>query len=558
MRALGRLGWSLRRIQRETGVDRASVRRYLADAGIALREPRRRRPPSASGSKPTSQVFPDSGEDSKPASQVFPDPGGVAAREECLTSAAKSACEPHRDFIAAALDLGRNGKSIWQELVDHHGFTGHYESVKRFVRRLRPSAAIAHPRIETAPGEEGQVDYGTGPMVRHPATGKYRRTRLFALTLACSRKAVWLLLWKSSSQHWCELHEEAFRRLGGAPKTMVLDNLKEGVLAADVYDPTINPLYRDVLAHYGVTALPARVRHPDRKGKVESSIGYAQKTPLAGMRFESLEDAQRYLDEWSERWADTRIHGTTKRQVAAMFAEEKPALLPLPTEPFRYYQHGVRTVHLDGCVEVARGYYAAPPGWIHRDVHVRWDTRCVRILDPQTGQLLREHLRTKDGHFRVAPQDRSPRTPPQIEQLLRRAHVAGKHVGSLCERIEQQRHQYGARQILGILSLVKRRGFAAIDDCCRIALEADVASYRIVARLADRPRDDQALLQQTHDLIRQLHHYRDVIRRKTEPETETHEPDRTRSIPSQAAPVRHGGDPADQDPAGADGEPAPS
>lgn len=546
--ALGRLGWSLRRIQAETGVHRDTVRRYLTEAGVTIRGERRRRLPAEA--KPASQVTADPGSDPKPASQVFPDSD---ARIEVLTSAAKSACEPHRDFIAAALDQGRNGKSIWQELVDRYSFTGHYESVKRFVRRLRPSSAVAHPRITTGPGEEGQVDYGTGPMVRHPQTGKYRRTRLFVLTLGCSRKAIWLLTWKSSSQRWCELHEDALRRLGGAPRTLVLDNLREGVLEPDVYDPTLNPLYRDMLAHYGVTALPARVRHPDRKGKVESSVGFAQKTPLAGQRFESLEEAQRHLDEWSARWADTRIHGTLKRQVALMFAEEKPSLLPLPAEPFRYYQHGVRTVHLDGCVEVAKAYYAAPPGWIHRDVHVKWDTRSVRIIDPETGVLLREHLRTQDGHFRVPPPDRSPRTPPQIEQLLRRAHVAGRHVGTLCERIEQQRHQYGARQILGILSLVRRHGFAAIDECCRIALEAGVAGYRIVARLADRQRDERAVLQQTHDLIRQLHHYGDVIRRKTEPET--HEPSRTRSIPPQATLVRHGSHPADADPAGAGGEP---
>jgi hypothetical protein len=109
------------------------------------------------------------------------------------------------------------------------------------------------------------------------------------------------------------------------------------VLAPDIYDPVLNPLYRELLHHYGAVALPCRVRDPDRKGKVESSVGHAKKTPLKGLRFESLEEAQAYLDRWEERWADTRIHGTTKRQVAAMFAEERPALLPLPLEPFRYY-----------------------------------------------------------------------------------------------------------------------------------------------------------------------------------------------------------------------------
>jgi len=123
------------------------------------------------------------------------------------------------------------------------------------------------------------------------------------------------------------------------------------------------------------------------KGKVESGVGHAQKTPLKGLRFESLEEAQTYLDHWEARWADTRIHGTTKRQVAVMFAEEKPALLPLPVEPFRYYQYGERTVHLDGCVEVEAAYYGAPPGWIGRHVQVQWDLTTGATDEPGDGPV---------------------------------------------------------------------------------------------------------------------------------------------------------------------------
>ncbi len=141
-------------------------------------------------------------------------------------------------------------------------------------------------------------------------------------------------MFSSSTRTWAELHENAFARLGGAPRVLILDNLREGVLKPDIYDPTINPLYRDMLAHYGAVALPCRIQDPDRKGKVESSVGHAQKTPLKGQRFETLEEAQAYLDRWEEHWADTRIHGTTKRQVAAMFAEEKPALLAASCRAF--------------------------------------------------------------------------------------------------------------------------------------------------------------------------------------------------------------------------------
>src|SRR6201995_3518414 len=229
-------------------------------------------------------------------------------------------------------------------------------------------------------------------MVRDPNTGKYRRVRLFVMTLGYSRKSVRLLTFRSSSRIWAELHEKAFRRLGGTTRIVVLDNLREGVWAPDIYDPQLNPLYRDVLAHYGVTALPCRVRDPDRKGKVESSVAHAQKTPLKGKKFESLEEAQAYLDHWEERWADTRIHGRTKRQAAAMFTEEKLHLQPLPVEPFRYYQYGERTVHLDGCIEVEAAYYGAPPGWIGRRVHVQGNAAHVRVSDPQTGRVFSEHL----------------------------------------------------------------------------------------------------------------------------------------------------------------------
>ena len=146
--------------------------------------------------------------------------------------------------------------------------------------------------------------------IRRPAGT--RRTRLFVLTLGYSRKSIRLLVWQSSAQTWAQLHERAFRRLGGTVRVIVLDNLKEGVLTPDVYDPALNPLYRDVLGHYGVVGLPCRVGDPDRKGKVESGIGHTQKTPLQGMRFETLEEAQTYLDRWDARWADTRIRDSDR------------------------------------------------------------------------------------------------------------------------------------------------------------------------------------------------------------------------------------------------------
>jgi transposase len=537
--ALGRLGWSLRRIEQATGVRRETAGAYLKAAGIYVR-PRGGWGRRASA-KPATEVTTDSApakpaneavtapDFPKPATEVTTDSGAPDLPAEPTpyspSKRSVSNCEPYRAVIELGLNRGRNAMAIWQDLVTEHGFERSYQSVKRFVNKLRPAELLqARPVIVTAPGEEAQVDYGTGPMVHDPQSGKYRRTRLFVMTLGYSRKSVRLLVFRSSSRVWAELHEKAFRRLGGGVRIVVLDNLREGVLTPDIYDPTLNPLYRDLLAHYGVVAMPCRVRDPDRKGKVEAGVGHAQKTPLKGQRFESLEEAQAYLDHWEARWADTRIHGTTKRQVAAMFAEEKPHLLPLPLEPFRCYQYGERTVHLDGCVEVEAAYYGAPPGWIGRRVQVQWDGLQVRLLDPRTGQLLREHLRQKRGWHRIQEEDRPPRTPLSTNQLLTRAGHAGTNIGTLCQAIHARQGQVGVRRILGVLALAKKFGAAVVDEACAAALEMGVHEYHFVRRYLERQPQLPLSLHQVDPLIRELVQYRDLIHQRTK-EQEPYESD---------------------------------
>jgi transposase len=528
---LGGLGWSLRCIEERTGVRRETAGAYLRAAGIAVRSrggrPREWPPKPATTegvstdpgpSKPATTVEVSTDSDSKPAiSQgVSTDSEGPKAPAPPGRTPSASACEPFRELILEALGRRRNAVAIWQDLVDDHGFQARYASVKRFVLKVRGSKpAEARVVITTGPGEEAQVDYGgDGPMVRDARTGKHRRTRLFVMTLGYSRKSVRLIVPRSSAQVWAELHERAFRRLGGVTRVVVLDNLREGVIEPDVYDPKLNPLYRDVLAHYGAVALPCRVKDPDRKGKVESGVGHAQRTPLKGLRFETVDEAQAYLDRWEERWADTRIHGTTKRQVSAMFAEEKPALRELPIEPFRYYRYGERSVNLDGCVEVDAAYYGAPPGWIGRKLQVHWDGLHVRLIDPKTGQLLREHLRTRRGFHRIEEVDRAPRTPHSTQALLRRAHTAGTSIGTLCEQIHRNEGEPGVRRILGMLALARKHGAPAVDDAATAALELGAPSYRFVRTYLERRPSVPLTLRQVDPLIRQLTIYRDLIDQK--------------------------------------------
>ena len=509
--ALGRLGWPLRRIESETGVRRETASGYLKAAGVSIRVPGR-----WGRSKPANEVTTDPGGDlgANPANEVTADLLKVA-KPYVLATPAKSKCAAYEELVREALRRGRNATSIYQQLVDEHGFAAGYESVKRYVRTLRAEERPreAHPVITTAPGEECQVDWGEGPLVRDPKTLKYRRTRLFTMVLGFSRKAVHLVAWNSSTEVWARLHEESFRRLGGAPKTTVLDNLREGVLTPDVYEPTLNPVFRDMLRHYGVVGLPCRVRHPDRKGKVESGVGHAQRTPLKGQRFETLREAQDYLDRWNTRWADTRIHGTMKRQVSEMFEEERPSLQPLPVEPFRYYRFGTRTVHLDGHVEIERAYYGVPPGHLGRSVRVQWDAMHVRILSLETGQLIREHLRTVPGRRRTEPEDRPSTTPPTTIEILGRANRAGRAIGALCAEMHRREGELAVRRIQGVLALARKHGVPLVEEACVLALDVGNPNYRFVARYMER--HPVLALKQVDELIRPLQHYQRLIERLT-------------------------------------------
>jgi hypothetical protein len=199
-----------------------------------------------------------------------------------------------------------------------------------------------------------------------------------------------------------------------------------------------------------------------------------------------------------------------------MFAEEQPALGPLPLEPFRYYRYGERTVHLDGCVEVEAAYYGAPPGRIGQRLQVQWNDLHVRLIDPKTGQLLREHLRAPRGWHRIRDEDQPARAPRSTLAQLKRARTAGPHIHTLCESIQHHDGVKAIRRIMGVLSLAKKYGPAVVDDAAKAALEMGAPTYRFLRRYLDHRPAGSLTLKQVDPLIRQLTLYRDLIDQKTE------------------------------------------
>jgi transposase len=496
---------SQREIHRLTGIDRKTIRKYeeLYRAQVA-------------GGSNSPGVATGSGE----APGQIPPPRPPAAEAACdapvedCPAHARSACEPYRAWIAEQVRLQRNATAIYQDLVDRFGFSARYNSVKRFVRALRRVDPEQFDRLEFAPGEEAQVDYGEGAPTRDPKTGRYRKPRLFIMTLRYSRRSFRRVVWKSSQQTWARLHEEAFRHFGGTTSYVVLDNLKEGVVTPDLYEPEINRLYAAMLAHYGVVADPARIRDPDRKGTVESAIQHTQGTALRGRRFESLEEQNAFLMHWEQKWAALRIHGSTKRQVEAMFQEERPHLQPLPIEPFRYFTESIRTVWDDTTVRVDNSSYAARPAPIGSTVLVRLYETVIEIRDHKTQALLRTHPRALcPGSLLLPASERLFNPSRQTAFLLSQAEAIGANTHALCQRLFDTEGRVGQRSMWGILALAKKYPARIVEQACAVALAGNVRSSKQVRLIADRAfeaalaRLEQASqialpLTQSHPLIR--------------------------------------------------------
>ena len=449
-----RAGATQHQIARRTGVDRKTIRRIA----------RANSPRVATGSAAPGDQFPP------------PRPPALSAI---------SACEEHREWIEAQVGLGRNGVAIYQDLVEAHGFTHRYNSVKRFVAALKARAPERFDVLEFLPGEEAQVDYGLGAPTLYRA-GKYKRPYLFVMTLKFSGKSFRKVVWKTSQEIWTALHEEAFLAFGGCPQYVVLDNLKEGVIRPDLYAPELNPVYAAMLAHYAVVADPCRVADPNRKGTVESAIQHTQSTGLKGRRFESIEEQTAWLTHWEERWAALRIHGRKKRQVLELFGEEKPHLRPLALERFRPFRQVTRTVDDGGLVQVDGSYYAALPALPHTEVTVRVFERDIEILGT-TGALVRRHEKSKrKGAFAIEGSDRLFNPSRESARLLVKAECIGIHAGAFARELFARLGRPGQRALYGLTHLPRTYPCAEIDAVCARMLQAQCFSYAAVRRALER------------------------------------------------------------------------
>jgi transposase len=501
---LHRRGWSQRRIAVELDIDRATVARYLQGAAT---DPKPAIAPIGSGDVPA---------ESKPAiapigSTASPDIE-VAPLSTRRGPGRPSDCAPWHDTIRAKLDAGLTAQRIYQDLVSEHGYAGSYYSVRRFVRRLEPTPALPMRRLEVSPGEEAQVDFGTGAPLVMP-DGKRRRTHVFRIVLSHSRKAYSEAVTRQTTENFIRCLENAFWAFGGVPQRLVIDNLKAAVTKADWFDPELNPKVQAFAQYYGIVFWPTRPYTPRHKGKVERGIDYVQDNALKGRSFTSLDEQNHFLQEWEQTVADTRLHGTTRQQVGRVFtAVERAALGPLPGARFPCFREARRTVHRDGHVEIDRAYYSVPPEYLARRVWVRWDGRLVRIFNDRM-ESIAVHPKHEPGRFSTQDQHIANTKISGIERgaawLLGQVRRLGPHSTRWAEAVIANRDVEGIRVVQGLLSLARRHTAEAIEKACDIALSYGAFRLRTVRTLIERraPKQEEFSFTDEHALIRPLADY---------------------------------------------------
>jgi transposase len=480
--ALLELGWPYRRIERETGVRRETIARY---------DPARQ-PEAANLS------------------------AGVRGGH-----GPPSVAEPYREQIEAGVRQGLTAQRIWQDLCEQVGYPHHYASVRRLVRRLKRQRPEVKDVLQHPPGEEAQVDFFQGPPTFDRSRGTWRRPWIFRMTLSCSKHGYAEPLWTQERTGFLRAHEHALVAFGGVPKVVRHDNLKAAIVRACLYDPDVSELYAAFAQHWGFVPLPSRPRHPEENGVAERSGGYVKDNALKGRRFESLDELAQFPERWNRTVAQLRIHGTTRQQVLRHFLEvERPALQPLPAEPFGLFQLGTRTVHPDGHVEVDGAFYSVPHTLVGELVRVQWDGHLVQVYATTPSgerQAVAVHLRQQPGSWSTRPDHRPLHRPARQAAyeaiLLGKAEHIGPQAVAWAQAAIAERGVRAYRLLQGLISLTRSHPRERVDWACGLTLPYRLFRYRTLRRLVEQAAAQAPVppLLQEHALIRDLQVYAQLV-----------------------------------------------
>jgi transposase len=399
-----------------------------------------------------------------------------------------SKVEPYREKVLALRQKRVEARAIYGILKDENGFEGSYPSVWRFVRALEPKTPEACVRVETAPGEEAQVDFGYAGLMFDPRDRQLRRAWAFVMTLSFSRHQYVEFVFNQEIGTWLRCHRNAFEWFNGVPRRVVIDNLKAAIVRAVLYDPVVQRAYRECAEHYGFLISPCRPRTPEHKGKVEQGgVHYVKRNFLAGRAFRDQAEANEKGLVWCIETAGRRVHGTTKDEPLKRFDEvERGVLRPLPAAPYALAIWKKAKLHPDCHIVFEGSFYSAPHRLIGRSLWVRAaDTGVTLFFEHEP---VASHPRARRPGQRFTLNDHLP--PAKVAGLmaspafcLKRASEIGPHTSDLIGRLLGERPLDRLRTAQAILRLAHKFSPRRLEAACTRALRFDEIGYGAVKRI---------------------------------------------------------------------------
>jgi transposase len=461
-------GRSLSEVSDSLGVDRKTIRKYLAPAVAAGMRP---------GGPPVAAA-----QWAALVTGWFPQLTDTRLRQTTWPEIAQ-----HHEYITTQLKAGVTQATIHQRLRDEHGLVASLASLKRYVAAnlseevRRDQVVVLRDPVE--PGAEAQIDYGKLGMWTDPATGRRRSVWAFAMVLACSRHMFVRPVLTMDQRAWTEAHVAGFEFFGGVPARIVPDNLRTGVDKPNLYDPKINRSYAELAAHYGVLVDPARRGKPRDKARVERPMPYIRDSFWRGREFASLQAMQTEALRWCTEVAGRRccraLEGASPGSVFA--ALETEALQPLPAKPFVLATWSTPLVGPDIHAKVGKTIYSVPWKLIGQRLDARETDTMVQLF--HNGQLVATHGRkpkgkqTDFGHYPPEKIAFRMRTPTWCRT---RAGEIGPATSQVIAGLLEVNALFRLRAAQGVLGLADKHGLARLEAACGKAIAAGDPSYRTI------------------------------------------------------------------------------
>jgi transposase len=408
---------------------------------------------------------------------------------ETQTRNKTSACAQHHDIIQKLLEKKVTSLRIYEILQETHGFSKGYDAVRRYINKNFPKQVEAYGVQVTKPGEEAEIDFGYLGMLPREGDTLVKAWGI-AVILSHSRHGYWAITYDQKLATLTRELTNAFEYFGGVPKKLKVDNMKTAILKNQHYELEFNQDFLEFAAHYTTVIVPCTPYHPEQKGKVEASIKYLKNNFIAGRTFKDDRDLCVQLREWRDTYANTRIHGTTKRQPSTVFhTEEKNTLLPLPAEEFAFFNRCVRKVAQNCHIHFENNYYSVPAILVGTNVTVRYDDQLVRIV--HEGEQVTLHKRSKEKGIYITTRSHIPdykvyseteyqkRYEDRMAQIGEQAHIFFK-------MLLKSKRNYWGRIVRGVLGMAKEYGKPVVERSLERAMHFNATDLTTIKNIAEK------------------------------------------------------------------------